>query len=100
MKIFAIHDATGSISEIIAAPDDGPTVGIMPRAGQTTTQVDIQDHLKAVKDKENIQELADSIFQCRVVVEPKMGKLVREDLLRLENKSEIVAPRILTYKND
>ena len=76
MKIFAIHDATGSISEIIAAPQDGPTVGIRPRAGQTITQVNIKD-LKAVKNKENIQELADMIHKYRVVAESKMGKLER-----------------------
>ena len=75
MKIFAIHDAAGAISDIIAAPKDGPTVGIRPRVGQTITQVNIQEHLKAVKDKENIRELADMIFKHRVVVEAKMGKL-------------------------
>jgi hypothetical protein len=76
MKILAIHDATGSISEIIAAPEDGPTVGITPRAGQTITEVNISDHLN-VKNKEDIQELAEMIHKYRVVVESKTGRLER-----------------------
>src|SRR5215211_2367953 len=33
MKVFAIHDAAGTISDIITAPDRGPAAGIVPRAG-------------------------------------------------------------------
>lgn len=77
MKVFAIHDARGFISEIIAAPENGPTVGIAPRAGQTITQLNMQDHSEAFKDNESLQEFTDMIHKYRVVVESKIGKLER-----------------------
>jgi hypothetical protein len=77
MKVSAIHNAVGQILEIIVSPEEGPTVGIRPRVGQTITQVDIPHHIQLIMSNENVQELAQLIQKYKVVVEPKIGKLER-----------------------
>ncbi len=41
MKVFAIHDSAGAISEIVTTPDDGPAAGIVTRAGWSMTEVEV-----------------------------------------------------------
>ena len=82
MKVIAIHDGAGAISEIVTAPDDSPTVGIVTRPGRTMTEVYVPADFQIFEDVEgNGQELADLIGQYRVIVEPEnsqIGKTERQ----------------------
>ena len=79
MKVFAIHDAAGAISEIVTAPDDGPAVGIVTRAGWSMTEVEVPAGLQIADGVEgNVQNLAELVLQYRVILEPRGAKLQRK----------------------
>jgi len=79
MKVFAIHDAAGAISEIVTTPDDGPTAGIVTRAGWSMTEVEVPEDLQIADGVEgNLQNLAELVLQYRVVLEPIRAKLQRK----------------------
>jgi|RhiMetdeSRZDD1v2_1073273.scaffolds.fasta_scaffold73360_10 hypothetical protein len=78
MKVFAIHDATGEISEIITAPDGAPAAGLVTPAGSVMTEVQVPAGYKIADPAQgNMQDLAVLAKQYRVHPEPKIGKLVR-----------------------
>jgi hypothetical protein len=81
MKVFAIHDAAGTISDIITAPDRGPAAGMVPRAGLTMTEVHVPAGVKLVKGANDgdVKQLADLIQNYQVIIEPRMAKLKRRD---------------------
>jgi len=79
MKVFAIHDSAGTISEIVTTPDDGPAAGIVTRAGWSMTEVEVPAGLQIADGAEgNVQKLADLVLQYRVICEPRRAKLKRQ----------------------
>ena len=79
MKVFAIHDSAGAISEIVTAPDDSPTVEIVTRPGWTMTEVDVPADFHISEGVEgNVQELADLVGHYPVIVESGIAKLERQ----------------------
>jgi hypothetical protein len=80
MKVFAIHDAAGVISEIVTAPAVGPSAGIVTRAGWSMTEIEAPANLKSADDHQgHVQALAAVIQQYRVVVKPGVAALTRQD---------------------
>lgn len=80
MRVFAIHDAVGVISEIVTAPDTGPSAGIVPRAGWSMTEVNMPAGIQIADSvEENQEQLADLVQQYRVIVEPRKARLERQD---------------------
>jgi hypothetical protein len=81
MKVFAIHDAAGTISDIITAPDHAPPVGMVTRAGLSMTEVHVPAGIKLVEGANggDVKQLADLIQNYQVIVEPKIAKLKRRD---------------------
>lgn len=79
MRVFAIHDAAGAISEIVTAPDAGPAAGIVPRAGWSMTEVSVPGGFQIADGVEgNVQRLAELVQQYRVIVEPRIARLQRQ----------------------
>lgn len=80
MRVFAIHDAVGVISEIVTAPDNGPAAGIVPRAGWSMTEVHMPADIQISDSvEENQEQLADLVRQYHVIVEPRTARLKRQD---------------------
>ena len=78
MRVFAIHNAAGAISEIITAPDDGPAAGIVTRAGWSMTEVEVPAGFQIADGAEgNVQKWAELVLQYRVICEPRRAKLKR-----------------------
>jgi hypothetical protein len=80
MRVFAVHDAGGTVSEIVTAPNDGPVATMVTRPGMSMTAIDLPEHLHLSDhvDK-NAKVIAELIQQYRVIVEPRVTKLVRQD---------------------
>jgi len=79
MRVFAIHNAAGAISEIITAPDDGPAAGIVTRAGWSMTEVEVPAGFQIADGAEgNVQKWAELVLQYRVICEPRRAKLKRQ----------------------
>jgi hypothetical protein len=85
-RIFAIHDAAGTISEIVANTDDRVTARIV-RDGLTMTEVQAPDDLKLAEqiveaakgDKTKLTKLSEFVRNYRVQpAEPKLAKLERK----------------------
>jgi hypothetical protein len=76
MRIFAVHDAEGAISEFVTSPDDGPVAGIVPRSGMVITEIAVPDDIALTQDLEATAEEFEAIArQYRVKVEPRMASL-------------------------
>lgn len=76
MRVFAIHDAAGTILSIVTAPDDSPTVALRTDAGQTMTEIQVPLELLAGKDDEaNVGILVERLQNYRVVIEEKRATL-------------------------
>jgi len=79
MRVFAIHDAGGTISEIVTAPDDGPVATMVTRPGMSMTEIDVPEDLQLSDDVDkNAKGIAELVQQYRVIVEPGVTKLERQ----------------------
>jgi F0F1-type ATP synthase epsilon subunit len=74
MKVFVVHDATGTItSYAIPAPGMEGTIGIAPEHGQKVTEIDLPE-LDAIGDgRERLRRLDETLHERRI----EGGKLVR-----------------------
>jgi hypothetical protein len=79
MKVFAIHDAAGAISEIITMPKDGPKAGIVPRPGSLMTEIQVPTGIENLEGADGtIEDLANLAQHYNVIIEPRSAKLHRK----------------------
>jgi len=79
MRVFAIHDAGGTVSAILTAPDDGPVATMVARPGMTTTEIEVPKHLHLSDHVDKNTEVIDELVQqYRVIVERRVAKLERQ----------------------
>ena len=75
MRVFAIHDAAGNISEVVTCPDDSPQPVLTTQAVLTMTEIEVP--ASAVEtDLESPQDLTKLIESYRVQVGPGKSTLV------------------------
>lgn len=75
MRVFAVHDAEGRISQVITCPDSTPAT-LMPPPGLTMTEIKLPDDLVA-SDLENRGRLSELMENYRVEPASRNATLVR-----------------------
>jgi hypothetical protein len=79
MRVFAIHDAAGTISEVISFPEDGPQALMTTQPGFSMTEIDPPAGLGVSDDAQTIEALRRLADDYRVIVAADGATLARRD---------------------
>lgn len=81
MKVFAVHDLSGTVTAVVTAPDGPVSVGMVTEAGSLMTEVELPSEMRidamvdAEAGAEEISRLADVVSQYRVVRDARAARL-------------------------
>ena len=73
VRVFAVHDGGGVISDLVTCPDDGPVAVLSPRPGMEMTEIEVPDSID-FDDPETLRAAVDGFIVERMSIK---GTLIR-----------------------